>query len=530
VPVPPARTVLDTDFAAGTHFSAQVREWLDQSSNGLLHYVGVMDSPRLTVSTQQLLQNHRGILEPGFHRFHLHGGRISLTVCVAALDTVLGELRMQADAIILPSCTAGWTPRTWKQLAKQCRRNTMLQPHGAVLAHQHDALREAGFTAPDGPGGAWRFNPRWQLKRLTATDTRAAVPEEGHCAVIGAGLAGSAVAYALALRGWKVTVVERNERAATGASGLPAGLAVPHVSGDDNARSRLSRAGIALLHQHARHLLTAGEDWAASGALTLKPGSGVWHPQACWVRPAKLVGAWLNHPNIRVLCAGTARSLEFVDGQWQVRDTGGRCIVQTGQVVLANAGAVRELVLPPPFKPVDFSRLTDLRGVVSSGYWPPEAPMDDRPTFPVNGDGSFIPGIPGPDGAQWHCGATFESGSESADEIGRAVAANQARLSRLLPETSRRLDAQWLSPPLGAWCGVRCTTHDRLPLVGALTSNLGDTPSGLWCSIGMGSRGLSFAALCAEQLAAEMNQEPWPIEARLRKSLNVGRSRRLIPS
>ena len=39
----------------------------------------------------------------------------------------------------------------------------------------------------------------------------------------------------------------------------------------------------------------------------------------------------------------------------------------------------------------------------------------------------------------------------------------------------------------------------------------------------MGSRGLSFAMLCAELLAARLGAEPWPVEASLARALHARR-------
>jgi tRNA 5-methylaminomethyl-2-thiouridine biosynthesis bifunctional protein len=39
----------------------------------------------------------------------------------------------------------------------------------------------------------------------------------------------------------------------------------------------------------------------------------------------------------------------------------------------------------------------------------------------------------------------------------------------------------------------------------------------------MGSRGLTFAALCAELLAARVHGEPLPLEQRLARALDVAR-------
>ena len=51
----------------------------------------------------------------------------------------------------------------------------------------------------------------------------------GHALIIGAGIAGAAIAAALMRRGWRVTVAERHDRVAAGASGNPAGIHMPRV-------------------------------------------------------------------------------------------------------------------------------------------------------------------------------------------------------------------------------------------------------------------------------------------------------------
>ena len=77
------------------------------------------------------------------------------------------------------------------------------------------------------------------------------------------------------------------------------------------------------------------------------------------------------------------------------------------------------------------------------------------------------------------------------------------------------------SPAIGQWTATRCVTPDRMPWVGSL--NIGGHHDGLWICTGMGSRGLSLAALCAESLAAQIGQEPAPLEPSLSRLLNVQR-------
>ena len=73
----------------------------------------------------------------------------------------------------------------------------------------------------------------------TALAPKNSVAPASHVLILGAGLAGAAAARALADAGCRVTVHEAGPAAASGASGLPAGLLAPHVSGDDNVLSQI---------------------------------------------------------------------------------------------------------------------------------------------------------------------------------------------------------------------------------------------------------------------------------------------------
>ena len=73
---------------------------------------------------------------------------------------------------------------------------------------------------------------------------------------------------------------------------------------------------------------------------------------------------------------------------------------------------------------------------------------------------------------------------------------------------------------VASWTGVRCASADRRPLVGPCNAT---EPDGVWLCTAMGSRGLSFAALCAELLAAQWHGEPLPLPATLAKALHSTR-------
>ena len=90
---------------------------------------------------------------------------------------------------------------------------------------------------------------------------------------------------------------------------------------------------------------------------------------------------------------------------------------------------------------------------------------------------------------------------------------NFSHLQALLPSAAHALSHQFNSGEVKGWAGVRCVTPSRLPALGPL-----DLPD-LWLCSGMGSRGLTFSALCAEVLAARLHGEPLPIELRLADAL-----------
>ena len=110
----------------------------------------------------------------------------------------------------------------------------------------------------------------------------------------------------------------------------------------------------------------------------------------------------------------------------------------------------------------------------------------------------------------------------SAADLQQGHHANLARLARLLPASAAALAPDFETQQVQAWHGARCVSPDRLPLVGPVNPGPDD---GLWVCTGMASRGLSFAVLCAELLAARWAGEPWPLPASLARAFEPRRGR-----
>lgn len=368
--------------------------------------------------------------------------------------------------------------------------------------------------------------------------------------VIGAGLSGSAVAYSLAMRGWSVTVLDQASNAGAGASGLPAGLAAPHVSSDDNVLSRITRAGVKATLHRAHALLRSGTDWALTGVLEhnlagkrklppnhLTPAGqptemasaaqiaaaglpanspALWHALAGWIRPRQLVASQLMTPGVHVRWGQKIHGIVRRHEQWAVVDAQGSTLGQADCLVVSCAFDSLALLRPLPGFAVP---LKPLRGQVSFGSMLDltAAQRQRLPPFPVNGHGSFISGVPMPDGPPgWFIGSTFERDCEQAPVRAQDHEANQLRLATLLPTLGEAMAPQFASDRVHGWAGLRCTLPNRLPAVGPIDPvNL----PGLSLISGMGARGISLSVLCGELTAAILNKEPPPLPPDLVKHL-----------
>ena len=496
----PAWRILDTGFHSGANFLAAWAAWLaDPQRPTLLHYVAITrDSPdprqleipagehidqRLAKAgpvpfarLSQLLADQCFGLLPGFHRLEFEQGRVLLTLCIGDLKAMLREQRFCADSVFLVSPDlnpaslpesardlSGWDLWTTKSMARCCRRGTRLASGPMTLALQQ-ALSQSGFdmrqAAPlDGHSQAFcsgLYNPCWEPKMSRRQSSlRAAKP--GSCVVVGAGLAGASVAQAMARRGWQVQVLDAASTPAAGASGLPVGLMVPHVSADDSPRSRLSRAGIRLMLQQARALLVQGQDWDATGVLERRTGGliglpptwpaqgmawswpcndllpnpaggaglphptpALWHACAAWIKPAQLVKAWLDLPGVQFQGGACVASLRLEGDLWVLLDATNNVLASAKMVVLAAAGGTTQLLNqlradlcaggaadtdPDRDSPASdhasalasaLPRVPTLQAVPGQISWAVQRPADTAalPPYPVNGLGSLVAHVP----------------------------------------------------------------------------------------------------------------------------------------
>jgi len=545
----PTFVVLETGFGTGLNFLTTWAAWqADPARPGRLHFLSVEKHPfqaadlarlhaqwpALSALSAELLANWP-TLTPGFHRIALDEGRVQLTLMLGDVNDCLPQVQAGVDAFYLdgfaPESNADmWQPGLFRELGRLARPGAVAATY-TVAAMVRDGLQRAGFVCEKRAGYG-----RKRHCLMARFEGRSSLPEPAltrHVAVIGAGVAGSAVAHALAQRGVVVSVIERADAPAQAASGNPVAVFRPLISRDDNFATRLTRA--AFLHD-LRAWAALGErvEWSRCGVLhlakdrdaavkqrqaladTAPPGEyarwveageaselanwplaapGVLYPTAGWVVPASLCRAWLDHPAIRLQTGCAATRLQATAAGWQVLDDAGSVLVEADAVVLANARDALQRV------PDQVWPLNSVRGQIT------QLPAGSLPEIRrvISREGYVAPGPRQP-----LVGATYEHDDEDTAPRRESDLANLARLEAILPGAAERVDAAAVS----GRASLRATLPDRLPIAGAVGGH-----AGLYVAAGYASRGVVWAGLLGEALADGMTQQPLPLEAELMQAI-----------
>ncbi|WP_122461684.1 bifunctional tRNA (5-methylaminomethyl-2-thiouridine)(34)-methyltransferase MnmD/FAD-dependent 5-carboxymethylaminomethyl-2-thiouridine(34) oxidoreductase MnmC [Pseudomonas viridiflava] len=525
--------------------------------------------PELAAFADPLLDQYVAVHE-GFQRMVFDQGRVTLTLLIGDALDMLPQLDGQIDAWFLDGFAPAknpemWTPELFAELARLSTTATTIGTFTST-GWVRRALNAAGFKMKRVPG----IGHKWEVLRGTfiawpeeAIPVPAAKPwfarppalhNERKALVIGAGLAGCATAESLANRGWQVSLLERHAAPAQEASGNPQGVLYLKLSAHGTALSQLILSGFG----HTRRLLERlqrGVDWDGCGVLQLTfddkeakrqaqlaeafpesllhlldqsaaearsgirlASGGLFYPEGGWVHPPALCDRQATHPNIRLIAHHEALELRQVGGQWQAWDNE-RLIDSAPVVVLAGAADIKQF---PQSADLPLKRI---RGQITRL---PETAASTTLSTVVCAEGYVAPVRLG----EHTLGASFDFNSVDltpnlADHLG-----NLQMLEKISHDLVERLEAADLPPEqLQGRAAFRCTSPDYLPIVGpladreafmeafaALGKDARQVPDvacpwldGFYVNSGHGSRGLITAPLCAELLAAWLDNEPLPL-------------------
>ncbi|MGE0616716.1 MAG: bifunctional tRNA (5-methylaminomethyl-2-thiouridine)(34)-methyltransferase MnmD/FAD-dependent 5-carboxymethylaminomethyl-2-thiouridine(34) oxidoreductase MnmC [Bacteriovoracia bacterium] len=472
-----------------------------------------------------------------------------------------------------------WSPELFSELARRSRvGKTTFSTYSAAGKVRRD-LESAGFAVERVAGFAGKRELlRGSLSKLPATapspfawaETRPALAAEKRAIVVGAGLAGVSVATALARRDWEVTVLDRGEGPAVGASGNARAVYYPLVAAQPNTMSRYSVAAFGFLRRQLAELSRAGVDVGdqPSGLLQLEvdertrdrftaaieswpggdaifrylsadeaaavagvhcPAPALYFPAGGSLDPRAYCRELLAAYGDRIQCRFRAEFTGLTappekDEPWRVHLQGGGEL-RAPVVVLANA-------------------LDSL--ACAETDWLPFRPLKGQVDRVASGPATALKAVlsfrgyltPAWEGAHL-LGASHDRNVEGRDpsaEVSAQLRDGAVRTFAWAAELGERLDSR---------VSIRTTTPDHFPIVGPAPDARtflrdyaglqqgrdyrrapfppGSYWSGLYLNLGFGSRGLVYAPLAGEILASEITGEACPVEVDLHRDLAPAR-------
>jgi tRNA 5-methylaminomethyl-2-thiouridine biosynthesis bifunctional protein len=466
----------------------------------------------------------------GFHRLDLAPFDATLDLWIGEAGEGLDAWQGLADAWFLDGFAPARNPQMWRQevLDRVCART---RPGGrlatfTVAGAVRRGLAQAGARVEKKPGfGAKRERLEAQMPQRPDTPAVHGPSASPRVVIVGAGIAGAALARAFRREGTAVRVIDEGGPGA-GASGNVSALVTPRLDAGlgvaamlhadafahavrlyarETPQAIIDRGAVQLEQtprDAARFAKLAAWDGFAPGALSIQtpsvlrerlgeahPPGGLSYTDALVIRPQAVLAAWLADTPVHL--AQVARLTALATG-WRLLDPEGETIAEADVVILAGGPASRRLAPDGPA-----SALMAVRGQAS---WT-SAP------YPLGGacawGGYAIPTAEG--------GVLFGSSHVRNDwGVDARTADEDHNLSLLAqgrPALAQAITAGLAAEPLKARASLRAATPDHLPLAGRLGA-----AEGLYILAGLGARGFTLAPLLAEHIVAETLNAPSPLQ------------------
>jgi len=444
----------------------------------------------------------------GFHRIEF--GEIGAVLDLAVMDVgaALSAWSGEADAWFLDGFSpsrnpAMWTPEVLAGVAARSAPGTRVASF-TVAGAVRRGLATAGFAVEKRPGFG-RKSERLEARWLTSSPAGNVEDPAPRIAILGAGIAGAALARAFRVLGARPLVIETAAPGA-GASGNAAALVMARLDAGGGVVAQLYAQALARAadlfgdlpgcvigfgavqleagpNDASRFDRIAAGDLFEAGAvarlLAAETGAGLGEPvdvgglgirDALVVEPAAVLANWLAGVDIR---RAQVDRIERADGAWRLLDlSGGEIAVADIVCIAAGAGAAR---LAPGLP------LSLVRGQISL------ANASERPAAAIWG-GYVIP---------TRTGLLFGATHDRDDDAFDVRPEDHRRNLDLLAQARPRLAAQIDAKALDGRASLRAVTQDFLPVAGPLAAS-----PGLHILSGLGSRGFCAAPLMAEHVAA----------------------------
>lgn len=580
-------TIAECGFGGGLNFLNTCKLWCKSKPiKSNLYYLAcelnpfkIDDLKRLHEQYPELspyancLQQAYPSLQPGIHTIELNvdDQRIVLILMFGSarhmLEKVWQTNGFRVDAWYLdgfaPALNADmWNADLCSIIADLSKTATTLSTYSAAGLIKN-ALRKNNFNIERKPGFAQKrhmlvaqYSPPdeheitlqegwFQLPQSDYTDKRAVI--------IGAGLAGCSTASELAKAGWQVTLIEREPKIASKASGNPRGIVYCKISDSSDASADYYLTSYLFALQHYQQVSkTNAIDWHPSGLLQIAydqrelqrqtkiidrfseaefvkninaqaaselsgielENGGLFFPGGATLNPQALCQAYTQYDNVDCITNTEVLKLSFKNNVWLIKDVK-KEIIQAPVVVIANSH--------------------DALGFEQTQHYPllrNFGQIDEYPASKLSSSLSCVictKGYISPANAKTH----FIGGITKTTEPKLSETNNIAEQNLELTKSINKLMAEELKSlgPIKSRRGSRSSSPDYLPIIGPVENKMScqeiykalnrnakkkvqQTPEyepGLFINVAHGSHGLTSTPIAANYLAMLINHSPLPL-------------------
>ncbi len=594
----PHFVIAETGFGTGLNFLLTMQIFQECAQAGAqLHYFSVEKHPltavdladvvklwpSLGLEAEMLLTHYPEIYTPGFHHCEFHNRNVYLNLMFGDACHMLEQLLLTKDSFFEKFCRDwfvdawfldGFSPSKNEQMWSDelLRTIALLSRKGTTVATFTSAgwvrrgLSAVGFQVEKCKGfgqkkemsvGVFAEHMACSVKPVTPWHITKFSVSNKKAIVLGAGLSGCFVAHELAKLGWEITLVDERAHEALQASNNPQAVLYPNLSIYDAPLTDF------MLHAYT-HALRTYTPWIKSGLIegelsgVLQLGAdhdvltylaslegwlsaypllgqlvnaeeasnltgvcchapGLFLPRSGWINMKSLCAFLIDSPRIHRVFNKKIDVIENLEGGWQVGES-------HAPVLVVAAGHMSS-----HFAPTRACDLFAFKGQMT-GIEP--ASWSQTLKIPLCAEGHVTPLN---NGLHW-VGATYHQGNTDMDCSSEDDRANILRYQQMG-------ESQTPVRVLQHWSGIRASSRDHLPWVGAVSKvdlwqstfdglkknrlrfipRLASFYDGLFLCAGFGSRGLTTIPWAATYLAALIDNKPFPCARKMAQSLSPAR-------
>ncbi|MCK4833969.1 MAG: bifunctional tRNA (5-methylaminomethyl-2-thiouridine)(34)-methyltransferase MnmD/FAD-dependent 5-carboxymethylaminomethyl-2-thiouridine(34) oxidoreductase MnmC [Gammaproteobacteria bacterium] len=590
--------VAELGFGSGLNCILTIREWLNHCAecgeDKILHYIAIEKHPLSAESIVTLLNRYPELkplcdelvedYPPAVEATHcrrLFDNRVVIHYKFMDVRDALANSLLGVDAWFLDGFSPAknpdmWSPELFSMIAKNSRAGSTCSTYTCAGFVRRN-LQASGFVVSKVPGYGKKREMLAAVLPATQSDDRAGrsfkykdepwfeLPQKAQTAVkdaviVGAGIAGLSLAYALVQRGWTVTLIDKHGDIGKEASSNPAPIVYPRLSINNDVDTKFFTAAYCYALYAFKTLQNKSQQrfWFDDGLLQLTDKERIakilkkfqFNSDFISILDEMIEGAVAKEETQVVVNYATAgvvlpvilcdvlkkqcsNKLTIIEAEvtdinhdgnrWQcLHDSG--LIKESEVLVIANGVGINDLSLPSKF-PVEAIRgqVVELNENKTS--------CQIRKT--LNADIHITPVING----KHYLGATYVRNCDRLDVCHEDNRKLLESLNKLYPDLFKEDDYS------DAWVGFRTTSKDRVPIVGAVpdesyfneeyadirhgsaakTYLAARHLDGLYISAAHGSRGFTSSFLSAEIIASQIAGEPLPVDKKVMDYLSPSR-------